>query len=132
MLSVTGSVAVPVSTETVISSVTPTLMLASAKAAAPPTGTSMMPLFVGVATSAMMSAMGVLEKTRSTVSTPVMMLAALSTPALRQSKSSGMAGALNGAVPWNETTKLWMPSLPAIVTGVLAVPVSALVAGLVV
>jgi len=88
----------------------------------------MMPLPLGVADSTMISAMGVLDMTSSMVSTPGM-IAAVGVPS--HSKSIGMAGALKAVVPWNEMTKLCWP-LPAMVTGVSAVPVSALVAGLVV
>src|ERR1700722_20118535 len=105
----------------------PTLKLATAKAAAPLVGTSITPLLVGVAANAMMSAIGVLEITRSIVSTPGTMAAAVPV----QPKSSGMPGALNGVAPLNDRTKVARPSLPVIVTGVLGVPANALVAGVV-
>ncbi len=88
-----------------------------------------MPSLVGVAESAMISAIAVLEKVRSTVSTPVSMAAG---PAPRQSKSSGRSVALKAVLPWNVTRKLCTPLLPAMVAGVFTVPVSALVVELVV
>ncbi len=77
----------------------------------------------------MMSATGVAERVRSRVSTPVS-IAAGATPA--HPKSSGSAAATKGVVPWNQTRKLCTPLPGAIVAGVFGMPVSALVAGLVV
>ena len=71
-----------------------------------------------VAASAMISATGVLDIDRSTVSTPATMLAGA---ALSQAKLSGIDGALNGSVPVKATRKVFEPSLPAIVTGVFGV-----------
>ena len=72
---------------------------------------------------------GVAEKVRSSVSTPVS-TAAGATPA--QPKSSGSPGALNAFGLCRVMRKLCSPLPPGMVAGVLGVPVSALVDELVV
>jgi hypothetical protein len=126
MVTLTGRPAAPVSAETVIGAPVPTLTVATANA--PVVAKFTMPVLPAVAASATMSGPGAAEAERRRVFRPEVIGAGA---VFVHAKVSWTSVGAKGLVGVKAKTKLW--AAPAATsTGVLAVPVSALVAGLVV
>lgn len=127
---VTGRLAAPVLVATVIVSPEPRLSVATANS--PLLGvpvTCTMPSFCMVAARTTTSGVGVVDADSSSVLSPVTTGAGA---ALLQLKLTATLVGANAALGVSATTKLCDPLWPAMLTGVLAVPVRALVVGLVV
>ena len=118
----------PVSAPTVIvPPAFPALSVATAKAPLLPTGTVRMPFPDDVASSATMLAVGEVVKFISTLLKPVMLGKGILPSPL---KTSGKPACVEATVEAKSRTKVAFP--PAVMlTGVLGVPIGALVAGLV-
>src|SRR5262245_30757610 len=125
-ITVIGRFASPVSAETLMAPLTPTLTVATANAFAPSApGMSMIPSRLGVATSPTMSGTGNTEADSSSVLTPGVFGAAL---ALAQKKLNDTSVGAKEAIGVSAMTKVCAaPS--GMLAGVLGVPVSVLVAG---
>ena len=124
-----GNAAAPVSAEAVIAAVAPTFTVATEKAPVPfVPGIFTMPSLVVVAAKATMSGTGVADAESSNVFSPGLIAARL---ALVQTNPNSISVGAIGALGVKAKTKLCgAPS--AIFTGVFGLPMTALVAGLVV
>src|SRR5262245_62060610 len=126
MVMVMGNVALPTSADTVIMPVTPTFVVATAKAPMPVlAGTLTMPSFSSVAASAMMSGTGLEDAVRFSVFNPTTVGAR---SVFVQLKPNWISVGLISSVGVSEITKVCVVP-PGIFTGVFGVPIGRFVAG---